>query len=388
MEKQEKKFNKIYIDTLKHSKDIEKWIRSGNRKKGDLRRSFERLQIKVKSLMEIYQSTKSEEEKQKLLELKQHLDVLYALRDKKNEDIQNVPKEEKQYLKTSDGRLINCIEEINYSEIKIKSKEDDLKRRWNKAIENSLQRQEEHRIEKQYLQQFKEKNERKENIIIKKIKSFFNNQKKLKRRAVASFMAGIIVVFGGITVGKSDSVDNTNSTKSYTELNKTNNNFKKSLKVKVNNNEKHENKEKITKKLKTKFENKTKIKSNKKVQVKNEIKQLGIKDKEYTIKSNTIYTEVSDGSGNMGSFSKDSKVKIYSRALVKNNNNGNKQIVAYTKKGQSWEEYAKEHNMKKDDIKKYFKDNNIEEFVSVYNGRTLFGWVSSKQLNSAKDMER
>ena len=53
VKKLKEQFKKTYLDTVKHANDIEKWIDSGNRKQGDIRRSIERLDSKYQSLLEI-----------------------------------------------------------------------------------------------------------------------------------------------------------------------------------------------------------------------------------------------------------------------------------------------------------------------------------------------
>ena len=53
VKKLKEQFKKLYLDTVKHANDIEKWINSGKRKQGDIRRSIERLESKYQSLLEI-----------------------------------------------------------------------------------------------------------------------------------------------------------------------------------------------------------------------------------------------------------------------------------------------------------------------------------------------
>ena len=53
VKKLKEQFKKLYLDTVKHANDIEKWINSGKRKQGDIRRSIERLDSKYQSLLEI-----------------------------------------------------------------------------------------------------------------------------------------------------------------------------------------------------------------------------------------------------------------------------------------------------------------------------------------------
>ena len=53
VKKLKEQFKKTYLDTIKHANDIEKWINSGKRKQGDIRRSIERLNSKYQSLLEM-----------------------------------------------------------------------------------------------------------------------------------------------------------------------------------------------------------------------------------------------------------------------------------------------------------------------------------------------
>ena len=46
-----KKFNKVYLDTIQHSKNIKIWIDSSKRKKGDLNHSIKHLENKYKERM-------------------------------------------------------------------------------------------------------------------------------------------------------------------------------------------------------------------------------------------------------------------------------------------------------------------------------------------------
>ena len=111
---------------------------------------------------------------------------------------------------------------------------------------------------------------------------------------------------------------------------------------------------------------------------------------EYLAKANTRYTESSNESGAVGYFSKDTRVKVYNRALVKTDENGNKQILEVTKVGQTWKEYAKEKQIDYDEFKEYINNKNIKKFVSLdsADGTEAYGWVLEDTLEKIGELER
>lgn len=85
----------------------------------------------------------------------------------------------------------------------------------------------------------------------------------------------------------------------------------------------------------------------------------------------------------------DTKVKVYNRALVRTDKNGNKQILEATRPGQTWEQFAEEHDMNYSDFKNYIENNNIEKCVSIdsEDENSSYGWVSENVVFSIPEKE-
>ncbi len=481
----QKQFNKLYLDTTKHCLDIEKWINSGKRKQGDIRRSLNRLTKKYEGLCELIKELGKNNITEKealnnilndkcigdLSKIKGRIKTLYELaglsKQKKSmygDDIEIVedilskvhtnPKKQIEFINDDRDFVIGVPEETETEErnqMKVKYSDSDLviseleeteiesseqmgsmyddmgfifntpedKSESSKRMEsmhgnvelaNDIQNSKENRLlfsleklkEKSLTIKVKEKfGKVKEKI--KNIASSFKSsrqekvkpKKHLTKRIAALAMASTMAFFSGITVGESTPKSDTNNNKAYTDTNNVKNDFKDSILIQA-----LENTEE-TKTTVDAIENTHNIESmqkSTKIPEKNSEEQEskeGIEkvDEEelFLVRANTQYTEVSDGSGNSGYFTKDTKVKIYNRALIKTTEDGSKNILKVTKIGQTWEQFAEEKGIDYKEFKEYIENNeNIQECVSIQSedGKTLYGWLSTDELERTEEMER
>lgn len=431
VKKLQEQFKKTYLDTVKHANDIEKWINSGKRKQGDIRRSIERLESKYKTLLEIRKGlinqnsdkyiylnrVENELEFNKLEnQLSQKTEMTM---DQIKEKIQNLYKSAKIQLPQ---KYNNSMEEYNKIELVTDIQGNEKGLYYLEKRKKSLMKRKEHHRRKIF--NIKE-------LIIDKyyyIKHRLENRKNEKNRKYkkvgrisALFMAGTLALFGGTTVGESntDTVKNEKNEKSYVDINKENNEFKESLFVQAleettNPNTVQETTVKMAKQKETwntqptfvqptteatevkKENNINKNQSTKKeekIQNQQDNKTTEYKesaDDVYILKANTEYTENSLGEGTTGFVSRDTKVNIYNRALVKTDKQGNKSILKVTKVGQTWEEYAKDQGIDYKEFKTYIENNpNIKEMVSLddVDGNQL-GWISKDKLEKVEEIER
>lgn len=453
----QKQFNKLYLDTTKHCRDIEKWIKSGNRKQGDIRRSLNRLTKKYETLcqlrtelrknniaeQEVLNHISDNKHRVNLEQIETKMETLYNLaglskptKSMYGNDIEIVedilpesntkPREEIKFRYDDNELVIGVPEE---AEIETKSMYDNSgfifnnipegEKETSKRMESihdnvelvtDIQNREkdmslfslEEPKEKSLTIKVKEKfGKVKEKI--KNIASDFKNSKqervKPKKHVMKRFatlvMASTIAFFGSVTAGENTSKDDTKNNKSYTDINNAKNDFKDSIfiqalknieetKTTVDDIENIKNIESVQKSTEILEKNKEE-QENKEVIEKEETEEV------FLAHANTKYTEVSDGSGNSGYFTRDTKVKIYNRALIKTGEDGSKKILKVTKIGQTWEQFAKEKEINYEDFKEYIENNeNIQECVSIQSedGKTLYGWLSIDGLERIEEIER
>lgn len=453
----QKQFNKLYLDTTKHCRDIEKWIKSGNRKQGDIRRSLNRLTKKYETLcqlrtelrknniaeQEVLNHISDNKHRVNLEQIETKMETLYNLaglskpiKSMYGNDIEIVedilpesntkPREQIKFRYDDNELVIGVPEE---AEIETKSMYDNSgfifnnipegKKETSKRMESihdnvelvtDIQNREkdmslfslEEPKEKSLTIKVKEKfGKVKEKI--KNITSDFKNsrqermkpKKHLMKRFATLVMASTIAFFGSVTAGENTSKDDTKNNKSYTDINNAKNDFKDSIfiqalknieetKTTVDDIENIKNIESVQKSTEILEKNKEE-QENKEVIEKEETEEV------FLAHANTKYTEVSDGSGNSGYFTRDTKVKIYNRALIKTGEDGSKKILKVTKIGQTWEQFAKEKEINYEDFKEYIENNkNIQECVSIQSedGKTLYGWLSIDGLERIEEIER
>lgn len=414
IEQLQKQFSKVYLDTTKHCQDIEKWIKSGNRKQGDIRRSLNRLTKKYENLCklktELGKNHITEQEalnrvsnyknQVNLTQIKDKMEALYNLAGLRKpiksmygneiELITDIPigtnveaRKQTESMYSDDIELINDII-------------DDVPNSLKLAKKGSLTVK-----VKQKFRRIKEK-------IKNKVSDFKNSKKKntkpkghLAKRMAALGMALTMGLFSSVTAGESISKsDDARNNKSYTDTNPEKNDFKDSIYIQALENteetkttigaiENTKNTESVRESTESVTENNEKQESKQEIE-KEEAEEL------FLARANTSYTEVSDGSGNSGYFAKDTKVKVYNRALVKTCEDGNKKILKATKVGQTWEQFAEEKGIDYEEFKAYIENNkNIQECVSIQSedGKTLYGWLSTDELErieveNMKEIER
>lgn len=453
----QKQFNKLYLDTTKHCRDIEKWIKSGNRKQGDIRRSLNRLTKKYETLcqlrtelrknniaeQEVLNHISDNKHRVNLEQIETKMETLYNLaglskptKSMYGNDIEIVedilpesntkPREEIKFRYDDNELVIGVPEE---AEIETKSMYDNSgfifnnipegKKETSKRMESirdnvelvtdiqnrekdmslfSLEEPKEKSLTIKVKERFGKVKEK-----IKNIASDFKNSKqervKPKKHVMKRFatlvMASTIAFFGSVTAGENTSKDDTKNNKSYTDINNAKNDFKDSIfiqalknieetKATVDDIENIKNIESVQKSTEILEKNKEE-QENKEVIEKEETEEV------FLAHANTKYTEVSDGSGNSGYFTRDTKVKIYNRALIKTGEDGSKKILKVTKIGQTWEQFAKEKEINYEDFKEYIENNeNIQECVSIQSedGKTLYGWLSIDGLERIEEIER
>ena len=453
----QKQFNKLYLDTTKHCRDIEKWIKSGNRKQGDIRRSLNRLTKKYETLcqlrtelrknniaeQEVLNHISDNKHRVNLEQIETEMETLYNLaglskptKSMYGNDIEIVedilpesntkPREEIKFRYDDNELVIGVPEE---AEIETKSMYDNSgfifnnipegKKETSKRMESirdnvelvtdiqnrekdmslfSLEEPKEKSLTIKVKERFGKVKEK-----IKNIASDFKNSKqervKPKKHVMKRFatlvMASTIAFFGSVTAGENTSKDDTKNNKSYTDINNAKNDFKDSIfiqalknieetKATVDDIENIKNIESVQKSTEILEKNKEE-QENKEVIEKEETEEV------FLAHANTKYTEVSDGSGNSGYFTRDTKVKIYNRALIKTGEDGSKKILKVTKIGQTWEQFAKEKEINYEDFKEYIENNeNIQECVSIQSedGKTLYGWLSIDGLERIEEIER
>ena len=350
IKKRKIKFNQLYINTIKHEEDIRRWIESGKRKKGDIRRSLEGLDNKFQELFEL----KEDYDRKGIFEIKKFKsddDESYDLEDLNNRIIN---------LYSLAGETRESTYYQNDKEVAPKS------------------------IKTKILELFpltkKKTNEEKED------KKYSFDYRKIGRRIAAFAMAMSMAIFAGAKANNTKMQTEDKDAKSYTDIdNRKNdkNNFKESLYIEAAReveNETNNDGEKKNSVLKNNTQNQTKS-----------AEILEEDANEYLAIEGTKYSEVSDESGNIGYFSKDTEVKVYNRALVKTDENGNKQILEVSKVGQTWKEYAEEKGLDYDEFKEYMNNNkNIKKYVSLdsIDGTKSYGWVLEDTLEKIGEVER
>ena len=114
----------------------------------------------------------------------------------------------------------------------------------------------------------------------------------------------------------------------------------------------------------------------------------GTLTKQYVAKGGLEYTEDSTGRGTKGTLAQDTVVEIFNRAIVKENEDGTKEIVL-TSNGKTWEDYAKDSGMSIDEIKNMLKQDKTYEMAAIQVGETnhnifnTYGWVKTSDLDES-----
>ena len=110
--------------------------------------------------------------------------------------------------------------------------------------------------------------------------------------------------------------------------------------------------------------------------------------KQYVAPAGLEYTEDSMGRGNKGTISQDTIVEIFNRAIIKENDDGTKQILLSTD-GKTWEEYCKDTGMNIEDIQNLLKQDKTYEAGAIMIGGTnrvklnTYGWVKMSNLKES-----
>lgn len=494
--KLKEQFKKTYLDTVKHENDIEKWIQSGKRKKGDIRRSIQRLETKYQKLCELVENLEDQKRKDGLSipdsEIKKNKNLYKIKRELESKEIEEEltknygislnqikNKIDKLYisakLKPSNNNIKQNIELVTdipgnekglyyiekrkifqrrgHQERKVFNVKERFREKFygikDRIAKNNIEKlnNNEEKLKNEY-EQYSLKNQRgffmrridniglkfsnaKNNILhkFKNIKSRLENKRKNRDenkhkkvgRISALLMAGTLAMLGSTTVGESNSkpINNDKNDKTYVDTNKEENNFKKSLAIQAleettnpsteqettikigesneiwstqvakSNYTQQNNKPEESENVRNINNNQSNIKTDKTNNIIKENKKNA--DEVYVLRANELYTENSLGGGASGRVSKDTKVKIYNRALVKEDEQGNRVILNVTRPGQNWEDYCKENNLDYNKFINSIKNNsNIQEMVSLdsENGESSYGWVEFNTLEQIKTVEQ
>ena len=416
----QKKFNKLYLDTFQHSKNIKKWINPANnkpRKQRDLNKSMKNLEKKYKELVlikkkiinegisdeDLFKST-SNPQKNSINEYKKLIIQIKDLYkdtktpfplELKNEDIYYFSKSK--YNNKSSNPYI--IAEKNINKYPNNSNTSDYNYDYDYVFYTTPKK----RIYKYYF----------ENIKLK-LKNSFNNSKKYIKGIASFILASAITLTSGITAGESDisKSKSENNSKSYTTVLNDNTIPSYNTEYELRNSNSTISKEEIKptvtpESLETIVDpttqpsssEKTSIESKQKTTSKSIINQndFNLSDTIYVAPKGTVYTEAADGSGNFGYFVKDNNVREYCSALVKKDANGNFEILEVST--DNWKDFTQRNNMNSSDFNKYIKDNNIEKYICIQSadkngpneeGINQYGWVNENVLKpiSKNQMER
>lgn len=389
IEKVKKQYYKIYIDTLKHYQDIKKWLDKGSRKQGDIRRSLQRLSNKYDRLYKL----KIELEKNKI----EPNDIIPSSRDQENvfrlkgkiEDLYELAGIKEKSKPRYEN--IDLVSDIPDSEVTNKisynrQTTEYFPRLWEKE-ENNLPE-----ILKNGFYQIGKRMRKMSNHFKNKQEDGIKKKGKVTKRIAAFLMASSLAFFGSITTGENTSKsDHSKNDKSYVDIHQEKQNFKNSIYMQTLEDGMQTTTQSTAEITKHSIQTTKPIENkNESVEDKNieESKQeKNIQEKVLLAHQNTQYTEVSDGTGNAGYFMKDTKVRVYNRALIKTEKDGSKTILKYTKVGQDWKQFAKENKISYQKLKEYMDTNeNIKEYVSVQSedGKTLYGWLSADCLEPIK----
>ena len=112
----------------------------------------------------------------------------------------------------------------------------------------------------------------------------------------------------------------------------------------------------------------------------------GTISKQYVARGGLEYTADSTGRGAKGTLAQDTIVEIFNRAIVKENEDGTKNILL-TSNGKTWEDYAKDSGMSIDEIKNMLKQDKTYEMAAIQVGETnhnifnTYGWVKTSDLD-------
>ena len=115
--------------------------------------------------------------------------------------------------------------------------------------------------------------------------------------------------------------------------------------------------------------------------------------KQYVANEGLEYTENALGNGNRRTLQANTVVEIFNRAIVKENDDGTKQVIL-TAKGKTWDDFCKESGMSIEEIQNLLKQDKTYEMAAIQIGGTnhnifnTYGWVKTSDLEkSSKDTE-
>lgn len=110
--------------------------------------------------------------------------------------------------------------------------------------------------------------------------------------------------------------------------------------------------------------------------------------KQYLVPKGIEYTASSTGKGSRATFEKNTIIEIYNRAIVKENEDGTKDVLLSTN-GKTWEDYAKDSGTSVEQISDMLKEDGVYEMDAIQVAGTnhhivnTYGWVRNDKLQES-----
>ena len=110
--------------------------------------------------------------------------------------------------------------------------------------------------------------------------------------------------------------------------------------------------------------------------------------KQYLVPKGIEYTASSTGKGARATFEKNTIIEIYNRAIVKENEDGTKDVLLSTN-GKTWEDYAKDSGTSVEQISDMLKEDGVYEMDAIQVAGTnhhivnTYGWVRNDKLQES-----
>lgn len=110
--------------------------------------------------------------------------------------------------------------------------------------------------------------------------------------------------------------------------------------------------------------------------------------KQYLVPKGIEYTASSTGKGARGTFDKNTVVEVYDRAIVKENEDGTKDVLI-SANGKTWEDYSKDSGISVEQISDMLQEDGVYEMDAIQVAGTnhhivnTYGWVRNDKLQES-----
>lgn len=110
--------------------------------------------------------------------------------------------------------------------------------------------------------------------------------------------------------------------------------------------------------------------------------------KQYLVPKGIEYTASSTGKGARGTFDKNTVVEVYNRAIVKENEDGTKDVLI-SANGKTWEDYSKDSGISVEQISDMLQEDGVYEMDAIQVAGTnhhivnTYGWVRNDELQES-----